>query len=86
MDTLLTDKEVLAKDVILNDNLGHGYHERTEVEVPSTLERRGKLGSCLLLSLTSVSSKLTEQILLETTSRHMEAYNAVCHSIFLGTQ
>jgi len=85
-DSLLMDKELLIEDVILSDNLVCDYHESIEVETPSRQSRRGKPGSYLLLSLTSVSRTFMEHILLVPISRHLKAYHKVSHSIFLGTQ
>lgn len=88
--------EVPLLDSLLVDKKSTGWRWDTqwqswlwlpwELEIPSGWARRGKPGSYLLLSLTLVSRKFMEQILLETTSRHMKAYHAVSHSIFLGTQ
>ena len=86
LDSLFVDKEILVEDVILKDNLGCDYHERIELKIPSRWARRGKPGGYLLVSLTSVSRKFMQQILLEITSRHMKAYQTVSHSILLGTQ
>lgn len=85
-DSLLVNKEILAEDLIFSDNLACDYHERIELEIPSRWTRRGKPQRYLLLGTTSVSRKFMERILPETTSRHMKAYHAVSHSIFLGTQ